>query len=87
MKCSSRWKTWAADDAMSFLMARQIIHVDMDEFFAAVEKLDRPELCGRPLLVGGDPKGRGVVSTASYLVQFRIDRVRPLIGEGEGSGT
>jgi len=47
-------------------MARQIIHVDMDEFFAAVEKLDRPDLRGRPLLVGGDPRGRGVVSTASY---------------------
>ena len=38
----------------------------MDEFFAAVEKLDHPELRGKCLLVGGDPKGRGVVSTASY---------------------
>ena len=38
----------------------------MDEFFAAVEKLDHPELRGKPLLIGGDPKGRGVVSTASY---------------------
>jgi DNA polymerase IV len=47
-------------------MSRRIIHVDMDEFFAAVEKLDRPDLRGRPLLVGGDPRGRGVVSTASY---------------------
>jgi len=47
-------------------MARWIIHVDMDEFFAAVEKLDNPELNGKPLLVGGDPKRRGVVSTASY---------------------
>jgi DNA polymerase IV len=45
---------------------RQIIHVDMDEFFAAVEKLDRPELRGKPILVGGSPTGRGVVSTASY---------------------
>ena len=47
-------------------MARQIIHVDMDEFFAAVEKLDRPELRGKPLLIGGDAGARGVVSTASY---------------------
>lgn len=47
-------------------MQRRIIHVDMDEFFAAVEKLDRPELRGRCLLIGGDPRGRGVVSTASY---------------------
>ena len=38
----------------------------MDEFFAAVEKLDNPALRGKPLLVGGDPKGRGVVATASY---------------------
>ena len=45
---------------------RHIAHVDMDEFFAAVEKLDHPEYRGKPLLIGGDPKGRGVVSTASY---------------------
>jgi DNA polymerase-4 len=38
----------------------------MDEFFAAVEKLDRPELRGKPLLIGGSATGRGVVSTASY---------------------
>ncbi len=47
-------------------MDRWIIHVDMDEFFAAVEKLDHPEYRGKCLLIGGDPKGRGVVSTASY---------------------
>ncbi|MCE5276695.1 MAG: DNA polymerase IV [Planctomycetaceae bacterium] len=47
-------------------MDRRIIHVDMDEFFAAVEKLDHPELRGKCLLIGGDPKARGVVSTASY---------------------
>jgi DNA polymerase-4 len=47
-------------------MNRRIIHVDMDEFFAAVEKLDNPELVGQCVLVGGNPAGRGVVSTASY---------------------
>ncbi|RPI59994.1 MAG: DNA polymerase IV [Planctomycetaceae bacterium] len=47
-------------------MDRQIIHVDMDEFFAAVEKIDRPELAGKPLLVGGAADKRGVVATASY---------------------
>jgi len=47
-------------------VSRRIIHVDMDEFFAAVERLDRPELRGRPILVGGSPDARGVVSTASY---------------------
>jgi len=46
---------------------RQIIHLDLDAFFAAVEVLLDPNLKGKPLVVSmGDPKGRGVVSTASY---------------------
>lgn len=42
------------------------MHVDMDAFFAAVEQLDHPEWRGKPVIVGGSPDGRGVVSTASY---------------------
>ncbi|MCY2926482.1 MAG: DNA polymerase IV [Planctomycetota bacterium] len=47
-------------------MARWILHVDMDEFFAAVERLDNPALAGRPILVGTPASQRGVVATASY---------------------
>lgn len=54
-------------------MARWVLHVDMDQFVAAVELLRRPELRGRPVVVGGDgdPTKRGVVSTASYEARLR----------------
>ncbi|HLX21125.1 MAG TPA: DNA polymerase IV [Gaiellaceae bacterium] len=47
--------------------------MDLDAFFAAVEELEQPELRARPLVVGGDPHGRGVVATANYVArQFGI---------------
>lgn len=45
---------------------RIVMHVDLDAFFASVEVLLHPELKGKPVIVGGDPSKRGVVSTCSY---------------------
>src|SRR6266704_1491294 len=43
-----------------------VAHLDLDAFFAAVEELEDPSLKTKPLVVGGDPRGRGVVATANY---------------------
>ncbi|MFY9447490.1 MAG: DNA polymerase IV, partial [Dethiobacteria bacterium] len=45
---------------------KEILLCDLDAFFASVEQLDHPHLRGKPVIVGGDPEGRGVVSTCSY---------------------
>ena len=46
-----------------------VAHLDLDAFFAAVEELENPALRRVPLVVGGDPKGRGVVATANYVAR------------------
>lgn len=46
-----------------------LAHLDLDAFFAAVEELEDPSLRAKPLVVGGDPHGRGVVSTANYVAR------------------
>jgi DNA polymerase-4 len=46
-----------------------LAHLDLDAFFAAVEELEQPELKELPLVVGGDPHGRGVVATANYVAR------------------
>ena len=53
---------------------REILHVDMDAFFAAVEQHDHPELRGKPVIVGAPADQRGVVSTCSY--EARVFGVR-----------
>src|SRR5437667_4162698 len=46
-----------------------VAHLDLDAFFAAVEELEDPDLRTKPLVVGGDPHGRGVVATANYVAR------------------
>src|SRR5512143_83566 len=48
------------------MSTRAIIHMDLDAFFVAVERLENPALAGLPVIVGGRPEVRGVVASASY---------------------
>lgn len=58
---------------------RKIIHLDLDAFFCSVEELLQPELKGKAFAVGGNPEGRGVVSSCSYAArQFGVRSAMPM---------
>ncbi|MEN8097877.1 MAG: DNA polymerase IV [Chloroflexota bacterium] len=60
-------------------LPRAVIHIDLDAFFAAVEILENPELEGKPVVVGGSPTGRGVVTSASYEARaFGVKSAMPM---------
>src|SRR5258708_18524280 len=64
--CNGRRVVSLCKANMDTMQQRFILHIDLDAFYAAIEQRDDPELRGKPVIVGGSPDRRGVVSTASY---------------------